>query len=804
MGTFAPVGTRNPPITPTVPDRSAGASPQNAGWIRTLERPGITPSTHAYRRLERLNGFNAGRQASVNDGAQRTARTLFTANPGRILGLICGDRAAGVRAAISSRHIEQSIFTGAHEMRARTSLWASMAIAASVGLAGCGGSSDNNEGTNPPESATPTPVDATAEIKLSKAQRAALKAEGILDDNGDTFTLENVGEGDNGVTRAGVTFTCASAYPCTVTVENSGGTIVAAAHSQRLPTGTLGGAAAGLAKDVVDTFAVLNDGSASAIRYDITGSRDRTSDDLTGDAADADPHITPTEFTGMGIGGAGVLPEDAETKAGLRSDFQANGSGLDEVTDGDSDPDTHEIADPGAKPNLTKGSTISVAVAPDGDRISASPDMAPAPDGWTMRTLFRDWGDTAGDNDGGFETGAIVVTDLGAGTPHPFDRKLSDKYVTANAQRMFELTALANGTATGPSTLATSVRINFADVTDVNNSADPAQWDNMVFDEDSLVPAQSQDLRIDVDETFRGTYFGAPGQFRCIDGGISDETCAIARSGDIISVYNDADDGDPTHSTGSWTFTPDPDATITVPDQDWIAYGAWLTTPDSAGDHRLGVLFNGMDTYEPAVNSFTAANNVGLRGSATYKGGATGVYVDGDDSGLFTADATLTAHFDRTSNGTDTPGSVDADTNDYSVSGRIDNFRGTDGVFLGEDTVATPNDPVAGGENDWVVLLGRNHFVGAADNENEGTPTGFGPRLDVSGGVTGSADGVRWDNGRWNGTFFGPSKDADGDPILPSGIAGQFWAETDDPDNALAANRGPVTAVVGTFGATKD
>ena len=40
------------------------------------------------------------------------------------------------------------------------------------------------------------------------------------------------------------------------------------------------------------------------------------------------------------------------------------------------------------------------------------------------------------------------------------------------------------------------------------------------------------------------------------------------------------------------------------------------------------------------------------------------------------------------------------------LSGRIDNFRGTDGRYLGSDTAAMPNDPIAGGENDWVVILG--------------------------------------------------------------------------------------------------
>ena len=101
-----------------------------------------------------------------------------------------------------------------------------------------------------------------------------------------------------------------------------------------------------------------------------------------------------------------------------------------------------------------------------------------------------------------------------------------------------------------------------------------------------------------------------------------------------------------------WTFTPDPDAMITVPDQDWMAYGAWLTTPDDdAGDHRIGVFFNGFDAYTPAADSLDAENEAGLRGSATYSGGATGVYVDGVDSGLFTADATLTADFDKATNG---------------------------------------------------------------------------------------------------------------------------------------------------------
>ena len=57
------------------------------------------------------------------------------------------------------------------------------------------------------------------------------------------------------------------------------------------------------------------------------------------------------------------------------------------------------------------------------------------------------------------------------------------------------------------------------------------------------------------------------------------------------------------------------------------------------------MFFNGMDTYETGTMP-SPAKTAGLTGSATYSGGATGIYVDGTASGLFTATATLTANFD--------------------------------------------------------------------------------------------------------------------------------------------------------------
>ena len=183
-----------------------------------------------------------------------------------------------------------------------------------------------------------------------------------------------------------------------------------------------------------------------------------------------------------------------------------------------------------------------------------------------------------------------------------------------------------------------------------------------------------------------------------------------------------------------------------------------------------------------AGDNFTADNAAGLHGTATYTGGATGIYVDGDDSGLFTATAMLTATFDENGDSAD-------DATDYMIEGEINNFRGTDGVYLGDDTQATPNDPDAGGENDWVVMLDASNIEDLATES----------------GTTGSADGLQW-TGMWSGSLFGPAmgENEDGDmvSVAPSGVAGQFRATTGATTDDMDIDHN--TAVIGAFGATMD
>ena len=90
---------------------------------------------------------------------------------------------------------------------------------------------------------------------------------------GDSDTVEIAAEMT--AVRAGVTFSCDSAYPCTVTVTNSLGTIVATWMSYTLDDGTAG-VVASVPRVPVDTFANLNPGNAASASRDATGSARRS------------------------------------------------------------------------------------------------------------------------------------------------------------------------------------------------------------------------------------------------------------------------------------------------------------------------------------------------------------------------------------------------------------------------------------------------------------------------------------------------------------------------------------------------
>ena len=170
---------------------------------------------------------------------------------------------------------------------------------------------DNDMGMEMPDPAAP--VDVTMDVALGTEAQARLYAVLGVSGTSDTLTIEP-GETGNRGSGLGVEFTCDSAYPCTVTVTNSLGTILASMSTMKLSDAADPMVTAAL-PDAVDAFAELNDGDTPSIR-NLVGAADGTT--LT-------PTLMPTELTGMGIGGPGVL--DA-SMAGLRSILDPNGGGF--------------------------------------------------------------------------------------------------------------------------------------------------------------------------------------------------------------------------------------------------------------------------------------------------------------------------------------------------------------------------------------------------------------------------------------------------------------------------------------------
>ncbi len=256
---------------------------------------------------------------------------------------------------------------------------------------------------------------------------------------------------------------------------------------------------------------------------------------------------------------------------------------------------------------------------------------------------------------------------------------------------------------------------------------------------------------MDVDETVAAfqtdaTFDGAPGTLTCA--GNTDCTVTLDAMGDITAV------------TGGWLFTPDEDAMAVVADADYLHYGVWLkktTAEDGA------VTYNEVETF--AGSSVAESGSVALvRGSASYEGGAVGVYVmkhgysqttgvlDDATSGHFKARASLTATFAQTTEMDIAPNMLD------SITGTIDQFE------------------LSGGEaNAWAVKLDGD--IVPAD----GT---------VVDGIT-SDVAENGDDGTFTGTFHGSVAENNDVIPKPSSVVGEF--------NANFQNG----AVAGAFGARK-
>ena len=338
----------------------------------------------------------------------------------------------------------------------------------------------------------------------------------------------------------------------------------------------------------------------------------------------------------------------------------------------------------------------------------------PAIEGWdgSMHTL--------GPNDDGETEIVGVYTDIAAPKPtefamvYPLDISTNtDNDSPAVTQEALVITTANAGMLASPSFSASGAAVLTLPAI-VNDDASTT-------DVDESAPAF---------ETM-ATFDGAPGTIKC--NGASGESCTVTLDAD----------GKVTAAGANWVFTPAAGAMVDVPDASYLYYGFWLKKTEEDG----ATTYNAVQTFtgEVGINVFSSGEMSNVFGTASYEGGAGGVYVkktftadgmlDTATSGTFTANVGLMAYF----------GGDDVAANkQYSMEGSVSDFA------------------LSGGEeNAWSVNLKADF---------DGTQNTF----------TGTANGGG-DEAAWNGTFFGdaeetPAEDDGAAKLAPASVTGEFNA----------------------------
>ena len=243
---------------------------------------------------------------------------------------------------------------------------------------------------------------------------------------------------------------------------------------------------------------------------------------------------------------------------------------------------------------------------------------------------------------------------------------------------------------------------------------------------------------------FPGTLYGVSGTYSCsLPSDTPNLVCAVAKTaegfrlGEVNKTTNTflipSDLGD---LNSEWRFKPDPgnsEQEITVPDINYVSYGWWLF---KSADDKTYAAFAFSDEHRnvPGASGITT-----LQGTATYTGGAAGLYalsstIGGtNDAGRFTARATL-----------------EADFNTDMVTGTIDRFTGADGE-----------------SRNWSVELKKS---GVGDTGMIRGANGTGNTLMKTVWTIGDEAAV--ESGQWQGRLLD-----NGDDLVPKVGMGTFYTE---------------------------
>ncbi len=340
---------------------------------------------------------------------------------------------------------------------------------------------------------------------------------------------------------------------------------------------------------------------------------------------------------------------------------------------------------------------------------------------------------------------------------------------------------------------------------------------NVVLDLGGYAPTDSNPIRYVVSGAIRsGSYNGIPGNYICSTA--AGNSCTIELSASTLAASTSgATNGNPAVDVGDillkheWRFIPAADATL--PDPDYLVYGAWLDKPDRLVGRSYAValgmgndLFDASSPRGPAADTADHNGIIELTGKAKYSGSAAGFYAErpansqGAVSGTFTATAELNADFDAAS------GPLSSDSGDTGLARDTDGSGGTadgPGAISGVIKDFNRDDDVA---VDWRITLETIPLAMAnADDDATVTTTDAGSFVD--GDTTGSAGGASL-AGRWGVQFVGNAgpgevliTDEDA-TVHPSGVVGTFGAQRGTADMSANSDAGFV-GVTGGFGARR-
>ena len=230
-------------------------------------------------------------------------------------------------------------------------------------------------------------------------------------------------------------FSCESAYPCTVTLTNNLGVILASVMTYKLPDADdpMVTAMIPLPMDPLNPRYTLNKSDADSVQSHHRRGVSRWQ--MSGGRTSRPPPKVPatirsTTIGGLDIDGFGVADMSGTT---LTSSFDPNVADAYAATTDDA---------------ATGGSTLAVSDNPttpinESTLVTLHADKTALP-GWDhSKVLFADWGDSqTPQRDGGYETAALLYSDHEAPTSQPFDNKLAAKLANTGDRFTFTTTPI--------------------------------------------------------------------------------------------------------------------------------------------------------------------------------------------------------------------------------------------------------------------------------------------------------------------------------------------------------------------------